>query len=495
MTNLDIFFFTPIIFLTVSTVFSLFYSLFIRQRVLESINVYFIKYITAYILILTLCLFLYHFNFNFYEYKVVLLQWGSFKTTLFLSVLQCIVVVLALFIIIFSIKYSVIIQAFQSELDTLLLLALVGALLLIWANDLITAYAALELQSIPFYIALALFNKNLIAVETTLKYFILSIIASAIFLFGMSLLYYITGLTNFAELTLFIKIKFDTIINFPFLTFVHKYFFFTALLCICIALLFKLTVAPFFYWVIDIYDNCPLHVVLFLAIIPKFSLIVLFFNFFNVIFDVAVLITFIQPLLYCFSLLSVVLGTLGAFNSYRISTILGYGSVSHIGFVLLALLSNTVTCLAYALLYFFVYSITTILFFIVWLSFTVNNKPIVYVRHLAGLGFLYRFPSILLSIASFSFSGLPPLFGFIVKLLILFDLVGIGFVTWSLVFFVLSLLSAAYYLRFIKLLWFDIEPEKYSRYSYTYKLTKLELFLTLTLVSILIIGTLILLII
>jgi len=447
--------------------------------------------LAIYVLFLFLLLFGYPlYVFYFYlDEKVIFLQFASFKITSFLLVLQILLIIASIFIFITSLQYSLLHSILHIEIDALFLFAIFGVLLLIVANDMILVYTLIELQSLPFYAALSIFGEQINAIDSSLKYFIMSILASAILLFGMAVLYYSTGLTNFEDLSLFFFLKYSSsgIIT------VHSfdvYSLFTyrlAALLIIIALLFKLTAAPFHYWVIDIYDASPLLPVLLLTTVAKTSIIVLFNNVYNFIFSVPLILTFLKPLLFLIAIVTLVIGTLGAYNASKIAIILGYGGIAHIGFIIVAIAINATLSLFLAIFYFMSYVFTSLTFFIAWFSFSYKECTALYIKQFVNLSSIFRGITVCLTLACLSFAGLPPLVGFVGKLLILYSLIEMHYSTFILLFFVLSVLSSAYYLRFIKALWFDSEADKFSWYSYLSMLTVSQ-FICLTLLSIFLVG-------
>jgi NADH-quinone oxidoreductase subunit N len=372
--------------------------------------------------------------------------------------IQCLLFIFSFIIVLITSDYEINQQLNAFELRFLFLVSLIGANLLVCANDLLAIYLALELQTMPLYILTAAFRTSKKSIEAAIKYFILSIFASGLFLFGFALLYYISGLTNLNDLEIFSRLTAQTTFSDFRNTPVYYVAFFVALLLVFSALIFKLAAAPFHFWIADVYDGAPLSVILVFASLPKLSVCV-------------VLLHLVQNVFVCFSnfwcsalvftgVLSIIIGTFGAFYHNKITRILAFGSIAHIGYILLAFLPFNSTAIFAVLFYFIIYILTTFLFFICLFAFTVNNEYPKYVYQFDGLFYNSKKLAVFLALSLFSFAGIPPLAGFVAKLFVLQILINYKLILIAGLVFVLSVISAVYYLRIIKNIYFIRPSDK-----------------------------------
>lgn len=348
------------------------------------------------------------------------------------------------------------------EINILILISLLGLMLLISANNFITLYLAIELQSLSFYILTASQKKSIISIEAALKYFILGSIASGFILFGSSIIYLIFGSLNFSNIFLVLA-NINYINNIYLLISIIYGFIF-----IIIGILFKIGVAPFHFWLPDVYEGAPNNITAYFAIVPKIAFIGILIRFF---FDIFFFISFFfNFFFYIITLLSMFIGALSALQQKKIKRLLAYSSISHIGFILIGFTSNILNNIPYILLYIIIYIIMSINLWTSILSLNINHKPIKYLTDLSNIYNINNLIAIIIILNIFSLAGIPPLAGFFSKLFIFFC--GIKTEYFSLIFFavIISIISSFYYLKIIKIIYF----EKISRKKYLDKINKIE---------------------
>jgi NADH-quinone oxidoreductase subunit N len=333
--------------------------------------------------------------------------------------------------------------------NILILLALLGITLLVSSNDLLALYLAMELQSLSFYTLATLKRDDESSTEAGLKYFILGALSSGIFLFGVSLIYGLTGLTNFDSLSLFVfgmGLESD-----------NSVYSITGLLIgiifIGIAFLFKLAAAPFHMWVPDVYQGSPTSITALFAIVPKLAifgvLIRLYLNTF-----LGLMIQW-QPLIIFCSIASMIIGSFGALNQSLIKRLLAYSAISHIGYVLIAFASGTHTSLQALLIYMTIYMIMSIQSFTILLSLRKkllsggNGKSINYLIELVSLSRSQPVLAITFAISLLSLAGIPPLAGFFSKWLVFSAAIQSHFYLLAIIGVLTSVLASVYYLRII----------------------------------------------
>ena len=353
------------------------------------------------------------------------------------------------------------------ELNILILISLLGLMILVSSNHFITLYLAIELQSLSFYILTASQKKSILSIEAALKYFILGSIASGFILYGASVIYGLIGSLNFNTIFLIISnINFLNNIDFL-LGFIYGFSF------ILVGILFKIGAAPFHFWLPDVYEGAPNNITAFFAIVPKISFIGILIRFsFDTFHNFSY---FFEIFFYVVSILSMLIGSLGALQQKKIKRLLAYSSISHVGFILIGFTSNLMNNIPNILLYIIIYIIMNINLWISYLSLKINHKPVKYLTDLSNLFLNNKLLSIIMILNVFSLAGIPPLAGFFSKLFIFFTAIKASY--FSLVFFalIISIISSFYYLKLIKIIFF----EKIIKKSYVSKINKIESILLL----------------
>nr|YP_009517213.1 NADH dehydrogenase subunit 2 [Myochromella boudieri]AYE93133.1 NADH dehydrogenase subunit 2 [Myochromella boudieri] len=344
-----------------------------------------------------------------------------------------------------------------------------GTCLLISSSDLISMYLSIELQSFGVYVLSTLYRDSESSTRAGLKYFLLGGLSSCLILLGSGLIYAFTGLTNFESIYSLISVsEVNNIIQGLSL----------GLIIIIIGFLFKIAAAPLHNWSPDVYDETPTIVTIWLTIMPKIGILILLLELHTQIGVIGSLNTLIidqitdnsinllKNLLLISSLCSLIVGTVVGLAQSRIKRLLAYSTISHIGFILLALAINTEQSVDSLLFYILQYSITNLNVFliIIALSYIINhsyfkNKPkytlikdLRQISELKGQFFLNPLLSLSLSICLFSMAGIPPLIGFFSKQFVLYSAIGSGYYFMSFVGIIVSVISASYYLKIIKVL-------------------------------------------
>nr|QQO99827.1 NADH dehydrogenase subunit 2 [Selaginella nipponica] len=334
------------------------------------------------------------------------------------------------------------------EIIVLILLSTSGMLVLISASDLLIMFIAMELQTLCFYVIAASKRDSECSTEAGLKYFIIGAFSSGIFLFGCSIVYGSTGLTNLEELGILINCS---------------SLGFTApskglpigILCIVVGFLFKITAVPFHMWAPDVYEGSPTLVTAFFSIAPK---IAIFANL------VRVLIYCFhdhdwQPLMFFASIGSLILGAVAAMAQQKVKRFLAYSSIGHVGYLCIGLSCGTMEGIQSLLIGLLIYLFMTVNVF--GLLCAVRPARFQFLGDLGAFGKLHPLFAITFSLTMFSYAGIPPLAGFCSKFYLFFAalrcgadaLAGLGLVT--------SVISCFYYLRLVKLMYFDILGEEH----------------------------------
>lgn len=338
----------------------------------------------------------------------------------------------------------------------LILLAIVAILLILQAYDLLMIYLTIEFQSLIFYILASFKRTSEFSTEAGLKYFVLGAFSSALLLFGSSLIYGLTGLTNLNDLS-----KFFTGIT---LADINIFLgILTGLILIIISFLFKLSAAPFHMWAPDVYEGSPTSITAFFSIMPKLAILSLLFR--VLMFSFYDFIAFWQNIILICTILSILIGTLNAFSQVKWKRFFAYSSINHVGFFLLALLTGSLEGISNSILYVIIYAITMLGIFSFILNFRFYNYPSHYqTRYLQNLLILAKVnPTLALSMSLilFSMAGIPPLAGFFAKAFVLLSALQVNALGVAIFSVLMSCIACFYYIKLIKNMYFE-NPGKWE---------------------------------
>lgn len=411
----------------------------------------------------------------------------------------------------------------------IILFSTLGSLLLLSSSDLLSMYLSIELQSFGVYILATLFRDSKLATSAGLKYFLLGGLSSCIILLGSGLVYSYTGLTNLESIYSLISVSgvggSESITQGLTLGFV----------LIIIGFLFKIAAAPLHNWAPDVYDESPTIVTIWLQIMPKIGILIFLLDLFiggtsyqvyNSIPQIdastnGVLLggDILKNLLLLSSLLSLIIGTVVGLAQSKIKRLFAYSTISHIGFILLALAINSEQSIESFIFYIIQYSITNLNTFLIILAlgyliknaiplnfpggpgaggsvisslFNLENRDIRFISELKGQFISNPLLSISLAICLFSMAGIPPLIGFFSKQMVLYSAIQSGYYFMAIVCIIVSVISASYYLKIVRVLFTSESPsisdetsaltkESYSNIKISYFITSFHSFLISTL--------------
>jgi len=331
---------------------------------------------------------------------------------------------------------------FRGEFFALALFAVLGMMVMISANHMLVLYVGLELLSLSLYAMVALQRDSKQATEAAMKYFVLGALASGLLLYGMSMLYGLTGTLELPKMAAILQagVKDNVILAF-------------GIVFIVAGLGFKLGVAPFHMWVPDIYQGAPTAVTLFIGSAPKLAAFA---------FTMRLLVDGLHPavgdwqgMLVIMAVLSLAIGNLAAIMQTNIKRMLAYSTISHMGFLLLGVLSGTFAGYSAAMFYAIAYVLMSLGSFGLVVYLSQKGHEAENLDDFKGLNSRHPWLAALMAILMFSMAGIPPFVGFYAKLTILQSLVGAGFVWLAVVAVMFSLIGAFYYLRVVKILYFD----------------------------------------
>ncbi len=365
----------------------------------------------------------------------------------YLSSFMKIVTLLAAFIaLIISSNYLKTFKIFKIEYPILILSSVLGMIIMISSNDLIVFYMGLELQSLALYV-LATFNRDQIkSSEAGLKYFVLSALSSGLLLYGCSLIYGFTGSTNFDIISNQLNSQ--------------EYSLTFGIVFILVGLAFKISAVPFHMWAPDVYEGSPTTVTLFFTMVPKIAALTVFIRFLYVPFFN--LIDQWQMILIFLSIASMIFGAVAAIGQKNLKRLIAYSSISHIGYALAGLSTGTNEGIQSSIIYITIYVLMNLGFFSSLLMMRRDEKYYETLDDLSGLSKNHPLLSISLLIILFSLAGIPPLAGFFAKFYVFKAVIEQSMYFLAIVGLLSTVIAAFYYLRIIKIIYFDKEKEKYD---------------------------------
>ena len=354
--------------------------------------------------------------------------------------------------LIYSKQYLMDRALFRPDFIVLALLALLGQFVLISGANLLTLYLGLELMALPTYALVAMRHSSEKSVEAAIKYFILGALASGFLLYGMSMLYGVTGSLDLIEI---FKIVADPRINHLVMAF--------GLVFIVAGLAFKLGVVPFHMWVPDVYQGAPTAVTLMIAAAPKLAAFALLFRL--LVNTLLPLLGDWQPMLVILAVLSLILGNVTAIAQTNLKRMLAYSAIAQMGFVLLGMLSVfDEHAFSASMFYAITYVLTTLGSFGLLMILSHKGYDCETLDDLKGLNKKHPWFAFIGLVMMFSLAGIPPTVGFAAKLGVLEALVDAEHTFLAITAVMASLVGAFYYLRVVKVMYFD-EPVRETSIS------------------------------
>lgn len=358
------------------------------------------------------------------------------------------------------------------EYALIIVFILCGAIFLISTADLISVFLSIELQSYGLYILSTLYRDSESATASGLTYFLLGGLSSCFILLGSALLYANSGTTNLDNIYVITGISEMNVLPQTFMYLYQPYYFHLSLIIMSVGFLFKVSAAPFHFWSPDVYDGIPTIVTTYVAIVAKISIfaflleLVYYTEYYFFAFSW-------KSILIVSSLFSLIIGSVLGLTQFRIKRLFAYSTISHVGFILLALSINSSESIQSYIFYILQYTISNLNAFIILISIGFSlylyvykdkdnreelidesNSPVQLINQIKGYFYINPFIALSLSITLFSFVGIPPIIGFFAKQMILSAALDSGYVFMTLVAILTSVIGAAYYLNLIKQIFF-----------------------------------------
>ena len=332
------------------------------------------------------------------------------------------------------------------EYPILILTAILGMFVMVSSNNLIGLYLGIELQSLSLYVLAALNRDSVKSTEAGVKYFVLGALSSGLLLYGCSLVYGFTGSTNY-----YVIAENYTSSNLA-LSF--------GLVFILVGLAFKISAVPFHMWTPDVYEGSPTSVTAFFALAPKVAgfgaiIRILYIAFGNVVNEWQTILIFI-------SIASMILGAVAAIGQTNIKRLMAYSSISHMGYALAGVTTGTNEGISSSILYIFLYVVMNIGSFVCIILMKRKTVYLENIRDLSGLSKNHPVIAFSFTVILFSLAGIPPLAGFFAKFYVFMAVIKSNLFALAIIGLITSVVSAFYYLRIIKIIYFDPEQEKFD---------------------------------
>ena len=427
--------FFPEIFLSISTLILLLIGLFQKKNSFSDIC-----NLSIIILCITFFLIFIEQDLDIANYKLF------FKNSSFIQFFKYLIIIGSVTSIIISKNFFIESKLARFEIPILILFSSLGMMVLVSSNDLISMYLGIELQSLALYVVAAIKRDSFKSSESGVKYFVLGALSSGILLYGCSLIYGFSGSTNFYNIQLNLSVLDNLNLGLIF-----------GLVFVLAGLAFKISAVPFHMWTPDVYEGAPTSITAFFAIVPKVSGVALIYRFCLEPFGDFYL-EWSQIIIFL-SISSMFLGAIAAISQTNIKRLLAYSSIGHIGYILVGLASANEEGIKGVLIYMSIYIIMNIAIFSIILSLKKDNNYVEKIQEFTGLSKHQPLIALSLAIIMLSMAGIPPFAGFFGKFYIFMAALKANLILLAILGVISSVISAFYYLRIIKVMYFDYISE------------------------------------
>lgn len=373
---------------------------------------------------------------------------GGFVIDAFSSFMKLLTLVGSGVTIVMSIHFMKAERIARFEYPILVVLATLGMLMMISANDLISLYMGLELQSLALYVVAALNRDSVRSSEAGLKYFVLGALSSGMLLYGCSLVYGFTGATGFEQIAEAVRAG------------TQNLGLLFGLVFIVAGLAFKVSAVPFHMWTPDVYEGAPTPVTAFFAAAPKVAAMAMFIRVVEGAFHGAT--PDWQQIVVFISIASMVLGAFAAIGQDNIKRLLAYSSIGHMGFALVGLAAGSEEGVRGIIIYLSIYLVMTLGTFACVLAMRRRDGAVESISDLAGLSRNNPMMAFVLAMLMFSLAGIPPLAGFFAKFYVFLAAIDAGLYVLAVIGVLASVVGAYYYMRIVKIMYFDEPAEEFE---------------------------------
>jgi len=376
-----------------------------------------------------------------------------FSSSSFLILMKFVFILIMTILFLLSLRYTLNSNKISFEFSSLLLFSTLATLMLLSCNDLIGIYLLIELQSFCFYLLTGTKTNSNFSTEAGLKYFILGSLSSGLLLFGISLLYGFTGLTNLIELNQFLSLNLNS----------YSYSLTSSLLLslilILISILFKLGLVPYHMYVPDVYTGAPTLVTTLFLSTQKLTILVVYLNLYNNIFITLQSNSILNTLVVLSVLSSIIVGSVTALAQSKVKRLIAYSAIVNSGYLLIGALTSTLDGIASSIVFLIVYIVLILNLLTIYLVLTkyYNNLKLNSFKDFTLLKKSNLAVSISFALVLFSIAGIPPLAGFYGKLFLFTSAVKENFYALAVLAILFTVVTSYYYVRLIKVMFFESE--------------------------------------
>lgn len=370
---------------------------------------------------------------------------GSFVRDSMADVLKLFTVIVSIGIFLFSREYLLQQKFYSGEFFILGLFGVLGMFVMISAHNMITMYIGLEIMSLAMYAMIALRKDSASALESSMKYFVLGALATGMLLYGFSMVYGATGTITFPEMANVIE---SGNVDMKVLAF--------GVVFVVIGLAFKLGAVPFHMWVPDVYQGAPSAVTLYLGTAPKLAAFAMLYRI--LVEGMPGLVGDWQELIIILSILSMVVGAIVAIVQEDLKRMLAYSGIGHMGFLLLGVIAANPSGYSASMFYIIVYAITGLAGFGIIVAVSRAGNEFDKISDYAGLNNRNPWLALMMVFIMMSMAGIPPFIGFWAKIIVIEEVVRAGFVWIAVIAVITAVISAYYYLKVVKAMYFDSAP-------------------------------------
>lgn len=375
---------------------------------------------------------------------------GAFVSDAFAKFMKVLALIGSITAMVMTVGHARSEQLDRFEFPVLIVLSTLGMLLMISANSLLSLYLALELQSLALYVVAAINRDSLRSTEAGLKYFVLGALSSGMLLYGMSLVYGFTGQIGFQEIAAALTAE-GRSLGLVF-----------GLVFILAGLAFKISAVPFHMWTPDVYEGAPTPVTAFFAAAPKVAAMAMLVRI--VIEAFQPVVADWQQVIVFISIASMLLGSFAAIGQRNIKRLMAYSSIGHMGYALVGLAAGSMAGVRGVALYMLIYMVMTLGTFAIILAMRrKEGGNVENIDDLAGLSSTNPFMATVLTILMFSLAGIPPMAGFFAKYFVFMAAIEAHLYALAIIGVLASVVGAYYYLRVIKVMWFDEATGEFAR--------------------------------
>jgi len=417
------------------------------------------KKISYYFIQLSLLLCSYYIIDNFNSFNNIS---NLYNTSVFSNIFKLFIILSMILILHYTYIFLRYFKKYKSEYFMIVLFSLLGMMIMISSEHLLLLYLGIELLSLSLYSLIAFNKDSIFSSEAAIKYYILGAIASGFLLFGISLIYGLTGSLYYIEISNQISS-----LNFSSNEYIlHAVGLIFALTFILISLAFKFGAAPFHMWIPDVYHGSLITTTLLLSTVPKIAIFIIIIKIINSIFSN--LYIFWSDILFILSILSIVIGNIVAIVQVNIKRMLAYSTIANIGFILLGIFTGSIEGYKAAMFYTVTYVLFTIAAFGLLSELKNKELPIEEINDLSGLNKQHPILAFMFMLLMLSFIGIPPLLGFHAKLFIIQSLILTNHIFLGIFAVLMTVIGSYYYLKVIKVMYFDNSENQLSSISTPY---------------------------